>query len=81
MAQHSVNAQNSDPYKNFEFRVKWDGRIVAGIFEISALKRKTEPVEPREDRDPSIDRKFPGQDNYEAITLERGVTLDLEFEQ
>ena len=28
MAQFSVNAQRFDPYKNFKFRVKWDGRYV-----------------------------------------------------
>ena len=26
MAKFSVNAQRFDPYKNFKFRVKWDGR-------------------------------------------------------
>ena len=30
MAQFTVNAQRFDPYKNFKFRVKWDGRYVAG---------------------------------------------------
>ena len=25
MAQFTVNAQRFDPYKNFKFRVKWDG--------------------------------------------------------
>jgi hypothetical protein len=29
MAQFSVNPQRFDPYKNFKFRVKWDGRYVA----------------------------------------------------
>ena len=37
MAQFSVNAQRFDPYKNFKFRVKWDGRYVAGISKVSAL--------------------------------------------
>ena len=31
MAQFSVNPQRFDPYKNFKFRVKWDGRYVAGV--------------------------------------------------
>ena len=30
MAQFTVNAERFDPYKNFKFRVKWDGRFVAG---------------------------------------------------
>ncbi|MDQ2922303.1 MAG: phage tail protein, partial [Acidobacteriota bacterium] len=29
MAQFSVNSQRFDPYKNFKFRVKWDGKYVA----------------------------------------------------
>ncbi len=42
MAQFSVNAQRFDPYKNFKFRVKWDGKYVAGISKVGALKRTTE---------------------------------------
>ena len=81
MAQFSVNAQRFDPYKNFKFRVKWDGRYVAGISTVSALKRTTEVVKHREGGDPSSSRKSPGRTEYEAITLERGVTHDKEFEQ
>ena len=81
MAQFSVNAQRFDPYKNFKFRVKWDGRYVAGISKVGALKRSTELVEHREGGDPSTSRKSPGRSKFEAITLERGVTHDKEFEQ
>jgi phage tail-like protein len=81
MAQFSVNAQRFDPYKNFKFRVKWDGRYVAGISKVSALKRSTEVVEHRVGGDPSSARKSPGRTKYEAITLERGVTHDTEFEK
>jgi phage tail-like protein len=81
MAQFTVNATRFDPYKNFKFRVKWDGRYVAGISKVSALKRTTEMVEHREGGDPSTTRKSPGKTKYEAITLERGVTHDLEFER
>jgi phage tail-like protein len=81
MAQFSVNAQRFDPYKNFKFRVKWDGRYVAGISKVSALKRSTEVVEHREGGDPSTARKSPGRTKFEAITLERGVTHDTEFEK
>ena len=80
MAQFSVNAQRFDPYKNFKFRVKWDNRYVAGISKVGALKRTTEVVEHREGGDPSSSRKSPGRTKYEAITLERGVTHDTEFE-
>ena len=81
MAQFSVNAQRFDPYKNFKFRVKWDGRYVAGISKVSALKRTTEVVEHREGGDPSSSRKSPGRSKFEAITLDRGVTHDTEFEK
>ena len=81
MAQFSVNASRFDPYKNFKFRVKWDGRYVAGISKCSALKRSTEVVEHREGGDPSSSRKSPGRTKFEGITLERGVTHDTEFEK
>jgi len=81
MAQFSVNAERFDPYKNFKFRVKWDGRYVAGISKVSSLKRTTEVVEHREGGDPSSSRKSPGRTKYEPITLERGVTHDTEFEK
>ncbi len=81
MAQFSVNTHRFDPYKNFKFRVKWDGRYVAGVSKVSALKRTTEVVTHREGGDPSSSRKSPGRSEYEAITLERGVTHDTEFEK
>lgn len=80
MAQFSVNTHRFDPYKNFKFRIKWDGRYVAGISKVGALKRSTEVVEHREGGDPSTSRKSPGRTKYETITLERGVTHDTEFE-
>ena len=81
MAQFTVNAERFDPYKNFKFRVKWDGRYVAGVSKVSALSRTTEVVQHREGGDPSTVRKSPGQTSFEAITLERGVTHDPEFEK
>jgi phage tail-like protein len=80
VAEFTVNAQRFDPYKNFKFRVKWDGRYVAGVSKVSALKRTTEVVKYREGGDPSSSRKSPGRNEFEPITLERGVTHDLEFE-
>jgi phage tail-like protein len=81
MAQFTVNQERFDPYKNFKFRVKWDGRYVAGVSKVGALKRTTEVVEHREGGDHSSVRKSPGQSKYEPVTLERGVTHDLEFEK
>ncbi|SRR6266566_1408527 len=81
MAQFTVNQNRFDPYKNFKFRVKWDNKYVAGISKVSPLKRTTEVVKHREGGDPSTSRKAPGRTEYEAITLERGVTHDTEFEK
>ena len=81
MAQFTVNPHRFDPYKDFKFRVKWDGRYVAGISKVSPLIRKTEVVIHREGGDPSSSRKSPGRTEYESIVLERGVTHDLEFEK
>lgn len=81
MAQFTVNPTRFDPYKDFKFRVKWDGHYVAGVSKVSALRRTTEVIEHREGGDPSSSRKSPGRTQYDAITLERGVTHDLEFEQ
>jgi phage tail-like protein len=80
MAQFAVNTQRFDPYKNFKFRVKWDGKYVAGVSKVSAFKRTTEVVEHREGGDPSAIRKSPGRNKFEPITLDRGVTHDPEFE-
>src|SRR4249920_2216781 len=81
MAEFTVNAQRRDPYKNFKFRVKCDGQYVAGVSKVSALKRTTEVVKHRDGGDPSTSRKSPGRTEYDPITLERGVTHDLEFEK
>ncbi len=81
MAQFSVNSYRFDPYANFKFRVKWDGKYVAGVSKVSALNKKTEVITHRVGGDPSVSRKSPGRTDYDAITLERGVTHDKEFEQ
>ena len=81
MAQFNVNPNRFDPYKNFKFRVRWDGRYVAGVSKVSALKRSTELVEHRDGGNPSTSHKSPGRTKFEAVTLERGVTHDTEFEK
>jgi phage tail-like protein len=80
MPQVTVNPPQSDPFENFKFRVKWDGRYIAGISKVSALKRTTAVDEHREGGDPSTSRHSPGQTEFEPITLERGLTADHEFE-
>ena len=80
MAEFTVNVKRFDPYKNFKFRLKWDGQYVAGISKVSGLKRTTQVVKHRDGADPSATRKSPGQSDFDALTLERGVTHDLAFE-
>jgi len=80
MAEFTVNATRFDPYKSFMFRVRWDGKYVAGLSRMSPLRRTTAPVTHRDGANPAHDRKSPGKTTYEAVTLERGVTHDPEFE-
>lgn len=79
--QIPVNIHRFDPYKNFKFRVKWDGRYVAGVSTVSQLRRTTEVITHREGGDPSTVRKSPGQTAFEPIFLERGRTHDTAFEK
>ena len=81
MEHSSVRAQRFDPYRNFRFRVKWDGRYVAGVSKVGGLKRSTQVIEHREGGDPSVSHKLPGHTTYDAITLELGFTHDTEFEK
>ncbi|NBA93499.1 phage tail protein [Pseudomonas sp. R5(2019)] len=83
MAQFVVNSQRFDPYKNFKFLVKFgtSTQAIAGVSKVSALKRTTEVVKHREGGDPSSSRKSPGRTEFEAITLERGVTHSKDFVQ
>ena len=80
MPEFTVNPTRFDPYKNFKFRLKWDGHYVAGVSKVSSLTRTTEVIVHREGGDPSTSRKSPGQTSFEPITLERGITHDHEFE-
>jgi phage tail-like protein len=74
------NAKRFDPYKNFKFRILWDDKPVMGVSKVSALKRTTEVVKHRDGGDNSTDHKSPGRTSYDAITVERGLTHDPEFE-
>jgi phage tail-like protein len=80
VAQFTVNPGRLDPYKNFKFRVKWDGRYVAGVSKVGPLRRETGVIEHREGGDPSTSRKSTGRTKFEPIVLERGITHDRAFE-
>jgi len=81
MAQFTVNTHRFDPYRNFKFKVKWDGKYIAGLNKCSVLKKTTAVTDWREGGDPSSGRKLPGKTSYESITLEAGVTHDTTFEE
>src|SRR5579862_3502620 len=81
MPEFTVNKSRIDPYKNFKFKVMWDGKYVAGVSEVSQLRRSTEVVKHRAGGDSSTPRKSLGQTDWDPITLKRGVTHDTEFEK
>jgi phage tail-like protein len=78
--EFTVNTTRYDPYKNYVFRLKWDGKYVAGCSKMTPLKRTTEVVKYREGGDPSTSHKSLGRTEYDAITLSRGITHDTAFE-
>jgi phage tail-like protein len=80
MAKFSTNTNRIDPYKNFKFRVKWDGKPISGISKISGLKRSTDVAAPQV-ADTSVPNRGPiGRTKYEPIILKRGITHDTSFE-
>jgi phage tail-like protein len=81
MAEPRVNHARFDRYKNFRFRVKWDGRYVAGFNKSAPLNGITKALEHREGTGRDASRQSPGGSTYEAVTLQRGITHDAEFEQ
>lgn len=79
MPMFTVNAHRIDPYKNFRFRIYWDGQSVAALSKMSAVKKATEAVEWRAAGDSGIVRKLPGRTKFEPITFEAGLTHDRQF--
>ncbi|MGD9949712.1 MAG: phage tail protein [Desulfobulbus sp.] len=75
-----VNAHRHDPYRTFKFQILIDGKPVAGLKKMGALKRKTEAVKWRSAGDPSSERILPGGTSYEPVTLEQGLSHDPVFE-
>jgi phage tail-like protein len=77
----SVNINRYDPYKTFRFLIYFGTSTapVAGMSKVTSLKRSSEMVEYKEAGNMII-RKGLGRTKYEAITLERGLTHDSDFE-
>jgi phage tail-like protein len=80
MAIFSVNTSRFDPYKSYRFLVYFgqNTAAVAAVSKITSLKRSSDVIEYKEGGDPII-RKGLGRMKYEPITLERGVTQDMDF--
>jgi phage tail-like protein len=78
----SVNSSRFDPYKTFRFLVYFGTSTtpVAAVSKVSGLKRTTAKIEYKQGGD-ALTRKGIGRTEYDAITLERGVTHDSEFEE
>ncbi len=80
MARMNPSTNRFDPYRNFRFKVKWDGQYVAGLSKMGALKRSTEMVEFHEAGENITSRKLPGKTKFDPVTLEAGITYDTAFE-
>lgn len=74
-------AKRFDPYRNFKFKVKIDGQVVAGLSKMSALKKTTEGIDWFEAGDNFNPRRLPGKTKYEPVTLEKGMSNDKVFEE
>ena len=64
----SFEIRQVDPYKNFSFKLKWDGHYVATAGKVSGLKTGIDMV---------VDLPHPAKDT--ALTLEHGFTVHPEF--
>ncbi len=80
MAEFTVNTKRTDPYKNFKFRVMWDGNYIPGIMRVSPLLRSTEVIPQRRGGEQSLETRAPGLTRYEPVLIERGITHDHAFE-
>src|SRR3954454_9035533 len=76
----TVNINRFDPYKAFRFLVYFglSTSPVAAVSKVSSLRRSSDVIEYREGGN-AIILKGPGRTKYEPITLERGLTQDLDF--
>jgi phage tail-like protein len=75
-----INTTRYDPYKSYRFLVFFGTNTnpVAAVSKVTALKRSSDVIEYKEGGY-NIILKGLGRTKYDAITLERGVTQDLDF--
>jgi phage tail-like protein len=76
----TVNINRYDPYKTYRFLVYFGTSTspVAAVSKVTGLKRSSDVIEYKEGGNPVI-LKGLGRTKYEPITLERGITQDLDF--
>ena len=79
MSTSAVNQHPTASYNDFKFRIKWNGRYVAGVKMFKAPAKNTDVLLPQKKEMPVTNRKFPGRLKYDAITLEQGITRDAAF--
>ena len=70
-----------DPYRKFKFMVKWDGQYVMAVHKVSSITKSIEAFDWRTGGDSNFSAKVPGLTKWEPITLERGLSADLVFQQ
>jgi len=77
----TVNTNRYNPYSAYRFLVYFgtSTQAVAGVSKVSALKRSSKPIEYNEGGN-AITLKGLGRTSYDAITLERGLTFDTDFQ-
>lgn len=81
MANGFNKSARQTPYPTFKFRlVDTNNKVLFGVSKVSALKRTTEVVKHRSGGQNSFDHKSWGRSTFDAITLERGITQDRDFE-
>ena len=69
----------TDPYLGFNFLVEIDGITRASFQQVSGIDSKIDVVEYREGGENTTSRKLPGQTKYSNVTLQWGMTDDMEL--
>ncbi|OAN36774.1 phage tail protein [Mycolicibacterium iranicum] len=74
------NAHRIDPYRTYNFCVAdANGKLVLGVSKVGPLRRVTNVITHRSGGSNGTDIRTPGRTQYDAVTMERGVTHDLDF--
>ena len=80
-ARSSAKTDRGNPYKKYKFQIRWGGKVVAAFGKVSPFDKGAGKGSHRGGADPSTRSKGSRRTEYDAITLERGVTIDSAFDQ